>query len=107
MVVWHGFGANGFDIFGARVTTAGIVLDPEGFVISNAQEDQTTSSIAFDGTNYLVVWFDERGKGLNFDEGSVRGVRVSTNATVLDDPDIEIADRVRRPFPVAAFDGTD
>jgi hypothetical protein len=54
-----------------------------------------------------VVWFDKRGKATNYDEGSVRGVRVSANSTVLDDPDIEIADRVRSTTPVAAFDGTD
>jgi len=37
------------------------VLDPDGIVISRAAEDQFRPSLAFNGTDFLVVWEDNRG----------------------------------------------
>jgi hypothetical protein len=69
-----------WDIFGARVNQAGEILDPGGFIISNAANDQQFSSVAFDGTNYLVVWQDERSDEFY----DIYGARVSQDGTVLD-----------------------
>ncbi len=108
LVVWHGWGAAGtLDIFGARVSKAGQVLDPGGFVVSSASEDQDHSSVAFGGTNYLVVWNDQRG-GDDFYNGSVYGARVSTGGTVLDPIAFKVADYARGQVAVnVAFDGTE
>jgi len=89
MVAWHNWG-NGLDIFGAQVSQDGTVLDPGVFTISDANEDQDHVSIAFGGTNYLVVWGDfRRGNQYN---GTTYGARVSTGGTVLDSPSFKIAD---------------
>lgn len=53
-------GQPGKQVMGARVTPAGVVLDPAGFPIT--QSPDTLSShraipaVAFDGTNYVVAW---------------------------------------------------
>ncbi len=60
LVVWHDGRGDIGNIYGARVDPSGHLLDPAGFAISTAEERQLYPSVAFDGTNYLVVWEDER-----------------------------------------------
>ena len=67
------------------MTSAGDILDPDGFPISTAEGYQWGPSLAWDGTNYLVAWTDER------DEGSIYGARVSPDTTVLDPEGIQIS----------------
>ena len=81
LAVWEDWRRGNYaDICGARVTPSGAVLDPGGFVICSAFDDQWRPSIAFDGTNYLVVWQDWRN-GIDFD---VYGCRVTPEGTVLE-----------------------
>ena len=56
--------------------------------------------VAFDGTNYLVVWTDYREGG-----PKVYGARVSPGGTVLD-PDGFAISAVAGSEPTVAFDGT-
>ena len=53
------------DIFGARITAAGAVLDGAGTPIAVAQGDQLIPEVGTNGTASLVVWEDRRNG--NFD----------------------------------------
>jgi len=103
LVAWHDTRSGAADIFGARVAPDGTVLDPNGRNISLAEGQQTSPAIAFDGTNYLVVWQDTKGPPI---EIGIYGARVSTGGTVLDPAGKAIAPDSRGAFPSVAFDGT-
>src|SRR5215208_619223 len=46
----------GYDIYGARVSFTGEVLDPGGIPICRRADLQYYPNLAFDGENFLVVW---------------------------------------------------
>ncbi|MCS7257982.1 MAG: T9SS type A sorting domain-containing protein, partial [candidate division WOR-3 bacterium] len=95
------------DIFGARVTQSGVVLDPQGIPISTAPYEQYSPAIAYDGTNYFVVWTDNRDGDLYTD---IYGARVSRGGIVLDPNGIQISsdiyDYYEQYSPAIAYDGT-
>jgi len=88
------------DIYGARVSQDGTVLDPSGIAISTAAYDQNAPSVASDGTNYLVVWHDQRNGYYE-----IYGARVNQDGVVLDPSGIAISQQ-RSLYPAVAFDGT-
>jgi len=95
---------SGLDIYGARVSPAGDVLDPSGIPISSAARDQAYPKLAFDGTNYLVVWDD--GRAGPFTSG-IYGARVTTAGSVLDPAGIPISTaQGGQARPALAFDGS-
>jgi hypothetical protein len=106
LVVWHDSrGSNGvpevYDIFGARVSPTGTVLDPSGFVISGALGDQKSPAVGFDGQQYLVTWQDSRS-------GSPRihASRVTRAGAVLDPGGIRLNEGTgAQTWPTLAFDG--
>src|SRR6266545_4682173 len=105
LVVWETAGCCGTpQIKGARVNQAGVVLDPAGITItvSNPQTWQVEPSVAFDGTNYLVVWHGEH----NWPEGfeNIGGRRVSPSGALFDQ--IEITNRQYQVTPAIAAGGT-
>jgi hypothetical protein len=85
LVVWSGHANQGHGIFGARVGPDGQILDGTGFRISSGEDvplhEEWGPSIAFDGTNYLVVWAERQDQ-------VVRAARVSGSGEVLDRFDI-------------------
>lgn len=104
LVVWH-YNESGdpYNIYGARVSKQGIVLDSEPFAISEATGTQMSPRAAFDGTNYLVVWYDSRG-GVSYD---IYGTRVAQDGTVLNPAGIAISTATDyQYFPDVSFDGT-
>ena len=102
-VVWTDQRNGSQDIYGARVTTEGIVLDTDGILISDAINDQFFPSVAFDGTNYFVVWSDFRN-GSDYD---IYGARINTSGTVLDPLGIPVSsDTNAEYYPRISFDGT-
>ncbi|MGB9720105.1 MAG: FlgD immunoglobulin-like domain containing protein [bacterium] len=78
LVVWADNRNGNWDIYGARITTAGTVLDPNGIPICTNNSTQLYPSITFDGTNYIVVWADTRNG--DFD---IYGAQVTTSGTVV------------------------
>jgi hypothetical protein len=103
LVVWQDDrSGSDYDICGARVTPQGTMLDPAGFVISQAADDQCTPSVAFEGMNFLVVWQDYRSDFY----GDIYGARVTPQSTVLDSGGIVISQVANEQCsPVLAFDG--
>src|SRR5687767_7831901 len=53
LVVWATSDDEPSDIRGARVSTGGTVIDPEGFPIATGPDHDRFPVVAFDGTNYL------------------------------------------------------
>ena len=95
--------SNGTDVYGARVTTTGTVLDPSGIPISTTPNDQGSAGLAFDGTNYLVTWQDRREDPAE----DIWGARVSPNGTVLDPAGFPIGVAAQYQWaPDVAFDGS-
>ncbi|MBN2133692.1 MAG: hypothetical protein JW741_29595, partial [Sedimentisphaerales bacterium] len=75
-----------YDVFGARVTPEGKVLDPEGILISGGRHNQCKPRLAFDGENFLVAWMDFRdGKSYQ-----VFAARVSADGKLLDPEGVNV-----------------
>jgi hypothetical protein len=95
------------DIYGARVDVSGTVLDPDGIVISTADNMQVDPAVAFDGENYLVIWGDAR----NSPPFNIYGARITVSGAVLDADGIKISAAASYGgYPTSldvGFDGTD
>jgi MYXO-CTERM domain-containing protein len=103
LVVWQDLRVLTTDVYGARVSGAGVVLDTSGIAISTAASDQATPRVAWMAPSYLVVWEDKRN-----DAGDIYGARVATNGSVLDPNGFIVnAGTSEQRTPAVASDGTD
>ncbi|WP_284721215.1 hypothetical protein [Polyangium sorediatum] len=90
------------DIYGARLTTSGTVLDPSGIAISQATGSEYYPSVASLGADWLVAWTD--GRAGNDD---VYAARVGGDGSVLDPPGLPIATATgSQSSPAVSSDGT-
>ncbi|UCF81036.1 MAG: hypothetical protein JSV08_01020, partial [Acidobacteriota bacterium] len=93
-----------YDVYGARVTSAGTVLDSTGIAVSTAAFDQYNPSAASNGTGYFVAWADYRS-GVDSD---IYGGRVTSAGAVLDAEGILISKETSvQGNPAVASNGTD
>ena len=108
-VVWadkRDYGANEYDIYGARVSRTGEVLDPGGIAICTDPGRQTSPRVAFDGTRFLVVWEDDRESTSQFLLYHIYGARVTSDGRVLDTNGFRItANQITRTGPAVASNG--
>ena len=103
LVVWADArkSTNKHDIYGARVTPKGTVLDKEGFPIAEAAGFQDQTRVARGGSNVMVVWRDNRYGGLD-----IYGAAVTKGGKVLHKAGIPIAKGAAyQGRPSVAWDG--
>jgi hypothetical protein len=106
---WRNWATTNDDIYGARITSAGTVLDPAGIAVSTAANDQNNPSAASNGTDYFIVWDDNRS-GV---DGDIYGTRLrASDGLLLDGPPdtggIAVSTAVDdQVFPSATSNGTD
>ena len=100
LIAFQGY-SNSNDIRGLRITTT---LQPIGgvFNISAATDNQYFPEVASNGTDFFVVWHDER-----FAQIGVFGTRVTHDGQVLDPNGINISgSNTGYPQPDVAWDST-
>ena len=99
LVVWTDYrGGIGMDLYGARVSQAGVVLDSAGIAISSAPTVQESPAICFDGTNFLVAWAD--GPDTAY-ERDIYGARVTPAGVVFDQGPVAVQSGLQR-YPALA-----
>jgi hypothetical protein len=104
IVVWSDErgGSSSKDIFGARVSAAGVVLDPNGILICPSAGWLSHACVAFDGGNYVVAWPDDRN---GYDD--IYAARVAPDGAVLDSTGIAVCTAPRdQGSPAAACCGS-
>jgi len=69
------------DVFGARVTGNGTVLDPSGVAVSISSGNQAVPAVAAAAGQALVVWSDTRSGATAAD---IYGTRIDVEGEVLD-----------------------
>lgn len=93
LVVFEGraSGVPTFDLYFARVTAAGTLLDPEGRVLCSATGHQSGAAVAAVGGEYFVVWEDRRGATADIYGGGVTsaGALVHGMGVPISDGDAE------------------
>ncbi len=81
LVVWGDWRDVDYEVYATRIAPDGTMLDQGGIVVSSGAGGREEPVVAFDGTNYLVAWLDERAGG---DDIAVYCARVSPAGVVLD-----------------------
>lgn len=103
LVVWQDLRSRrNWEIYGARVTRAGAVRDPQDLAIGAGAGNRRHPRVAWGGGVFLVVWMEER-PGSGWD---VAAARVGPDGVVLDQGGITVAngagDQTR---PAVAWNG--
>ncbi|MFQ6002581.1 MAG: dockerin type I repeat-containing protein [Candidatus Zixiibacteriota bacterium] len=83
LVLWEderNFDSTGFDIYGSRITSSGVNLDPDGKRITSLSYQELTPNLSWDGENFFVIW-EEGNFGENWD---ISGAFIDTSGTRLD-----------------------
>jgi hypothetical protein len=88
LIVWQDFrNGHDYDLFAARVTEDGKVLDPDGFAVSTGiGVNEARPAVGFANGNFLVAWMDAR----RYPVYGLWGARVSPEGKCLDAEGIEL-----------------
>jgi hypothetical protein len=94
------------DIWGARISPEGDVLDPQGIAISVGGSPGIDPSVGFDGTNFVVVWASWTVSAPYVYE--VYGARVNPDGSVLDPGGVPLTTggNAKTRMLSIAYDGT-
>ncbi len=78
---------NDWEIYAARVSPAGVVLDPGGFSVTAGLEHEQFCPVAtFDGASHIVAWLDENNEGMFASRISPAGVVLDSGGRTLITP---------------------
>jgi len=83
-----------YDIFAARVSTTGKVLDPSGITVSTAKQHQQHPAAAYNGAKFIVVWQDARSAT----QTDIYGSRLTTSGLVLDSASTSIPISLQKDY---------
>ena len=100
-VVWHDYRSSYYRIYGARVSAAGVVQDKSGVLVSASSRHCYHPRLAFDGTNFLVAWYDYRHSG---SYTAIYAVRVSTAGKRVGGDLRVYYDYYQRYYPSVSYD---
>jgi hypothetical protein len=104
MVVWteRRTSVDNFDVFAQRLTPEGLKLDGDGIRVARGRGKQVAARIVYNGTNFVVVWQDQRSGDYD-----VYASRVTSSGTVLDPQGLRISNDVGQDEvdPTAAASG--
>jgi len=90
------------DIYAARVSGAGSVLDPGGVAVAADARAEEGAAVAWDGANFLVVWQHDHYPNV----WDVRGARFSPAGKLIDTSSVGVCtDPLNQHSPALAFDG--
>ena len=90
LVAWQDYRAGQLDkLYAARVTRSGTVLDPNGFGVATNSDVNRYPAIAFDGTNWMVVFWTWIGRNYH-----IYGARITQSGTVLDPNGFDVVQAV-------------
>ncbi len=96
-----------WNIYGARVTLMGEVLDPGGFLIPKTNEtglDRWRPILSWDGTYFLVIWMVSP----DANQWDLFGKRVGPYGNIIDIIDIQIQkDGINKASPAILWDGVE
>jgi hypothetical protein len=110
LVVWEDTRSGNSDIYGARVTSAGTLLDNNGICVSGFVESQSDPKAAWNGRDYLVVWTDSRNwtGGVADTRLDIYGTRVAQDGVVREPNGIPICTAAfYQDQPTVASNGKD
>jgi hypothetical protein len=104
MLDWADWRSGAPDIYGARVSQAGVLLDTAEIPICVARDYQDDPGIVFGDTNCLAVWHDYRYG----DNSQIFGARVNRVGRVMDSAGfiVSMAPPASQDVPCAAFTGS-
>jgi hypothetical protein len=104
VVAWSDGREGPTNIFAARVTSKGVVQDPEGIKVSTHDRPEQEVAVAWNGGLYLLAWtLFPSGQG-----SVVVDARVTPEGSVLDSPPLKLSgDGGFQGSPTVASDGED
>jgi hypothetical protein len=84
LLTWDDLRGATIGIYALRVDASGTPLDPNPILVSTASAAASQPAVGFDGTDFVVVWADERNSRTVF------GARLSPSGTLRDPGGFEI-----------------
>ncbi len=99
--VWHDYRHDDAEVYGARITPGGDILDETGLVISQDLHSQGNPDVAFDSVNYFIVF---EAREFSFSDVSIRGIFIDPSGEISGTQSFEIDDGVNdQKNPVVAY----